>query len=81
MIERLSGDYNRGYTKAIQDLLDVFGYIEDDIRHHKVRFTVNTATRLINTCLINRENLRENRNGFIRYNGQKKDFEWYCKED
>ncbi|GFI32119.1 hypothetical protein IMSAGC013_03518 [Lachnospiraceae bacterium] len=34
MLDKLSGDYIRGYTKAIQDLQEVFTYIQPDLRHH-----------------------------------------------
>lgn len=34
MLERLSGDYIRGYTKAIQDMQEVFTYIQPDLKHH-----------------------------------------------
>lgn len=33
-LDKLSGDYIRGYTKAIQDLQEVFTYIQPDLRHH-----------------------------------------------
>ena len=29
-VERLSGDYNKGYTKAIMDIIEVFDYIPCD---------------------------------------------------
>lgn len=76
-IERLSGDYIRGYTKAIQDITDVFDYIRDDLRRHNVRFNSDTANKLLKTCLMHREQIREDMNGFIRWNANKKDFEWY----
>lgn len=34
MLEKLSGDYIRGYTKAIQDMQEVFTYIQPDLKHH-----------------------------------------------
>lgn len=36
-IEKLSGDFIRGYTKAIQDVSEVFEYVGDDLKYHKKR--------------------------------------------
>lgn len=30
----LSGDFNRGYTKAIMDVAEVFSYIQSDLRQN-----------------------------------------------
>lgn len=76
-MERLSGEYNRGYTKAIQDIQEVFIYIQSDLKHHHKALTAKMSERLLKCCLENRERLRESINGFIRYNGQKQDFEFY----
>lgn len=29
--DRLSADYNKGYTKAIKDIIDIFSYVNEDI--------------------------------------------------
>ena len=39
--------------------------------------TAKMGEKLLNCCLKNREKLRENINGFIRWNKQKEDFEFY----
>lgn len=77
MIEKLSGDYNRGYTKAIQDVTEVFKYVIPDLKHHHINFNAKNSMRLLQIILENRERLRDDWNGFIRYNGIKKDFEWF----
>ena len=78
MFERLSGEYNRGYTKAIQDIIEVFEYIEDDLRHHKKRMNYKLANEILNVCLANRELLRERiGDGFIRYNSRLGGFEYF----
>ena len=77
MIERLSGDYNRGYTKAIMDIQEVFNYIQEDLKWHKKKLTPKLTSQLLNCCLHNRERLRESVNGFIRYNPRTMDFEFY----
>ena len=51
-IEKLSGDFIRGYTKAIQDI-----------------------------SLENRENIREDTNGFIRWNCVTNKFEWFKRSE
>ena len=76
-LPRLSGDYNRGYTKAIQDVQEVFEYIEHDLAHHKKRLNNKLAKELLTCILINREKLREDRNGFIRWNCVTNQFEWF----
>lgn len=35
--EKLSGDFIRGYTKALQDISEVFEYVNNDLKHHKKR--------------------------------------------
>jgi hypothetical protein len=76
-LPRLSGDYIRGYTKAIQDMQEVFNYIESDLTHHKKRLNMKLAKELLACFLTNREKVRENRNGFIRWNCVTKEFEWF----
>lgn len=67
-MERLSGDFNRGYTRAIQDIEDVFVYVQNDLEAHKKRFNFKLIVRLLELFLRYRENFRENRSGFIRWN-------------
>lgn len=76
-MDRLSGDYNRGYTKAIMDIKEVFNYIQPDLLWHKKRLTPKLAVELINCCLDNRERLRESVRGFIRWNSRTQEFEFY----
>lgn len=79
MIEKLSGDYIRGYTKAIQDMQEVFTYIQPDLRSHHKNLTGKLSLSLLACCLENREKLRERWEGFIRFNGHAKTFEWFGK--
>lgn len=76
-LDRLSGDYNRGYTKAIMDMQEIFNYIERDLTYHGKRLNMNLAKELIACFLTNREKVRENRNGFIRWNCVTNKFEWF----
>lgn len=77
----LSGDFNRGYTKAIMDVSEVFSYIQDDLRHHHKNLTAKNASELLKCILQHREQLREQHlsggKGFIRYNGKTQKFEWF----
>ena len=77
MMERLSGDYIRGYTKAIQDITEVFTYIVPDLEHHHLRMNSKQSLKLLKVILENREQLRDDWRGFIRYNGVINDFEWF----
>lgn len=75
---RLSGDFNRGYTKAIRDIMEVFGYIQDDLEHHHKKITAKNSMELLKCCLENRENLRDEvGGGFIRYSNRIPGFEYY----
>lgn len=76
-MERLSGDYNRGYTKAIKDIEDVFVYVQEDLTMHKKRFNFKLIVRLLELFLNNRENFRENRDGFIRWNTKENNLEFF----
>ena len=64
--DRLSADYNKGYTKAIQDIIDVFSYVNEDLTHNKMRMNYKWAVKILQCCLENREKLRDNWDGFIR---------------
>lgn len=78
---RLSGDYNRGYSKAIQDIIEVFDYMNDDLKAHNMRMNYNWAEKILKCCLENREKIRDDRNGFIRTerseNGKRDIVKWY----
>lgn len=77
MLERLSGDYNRGYTRAIQDIQEIFAYSQEDLRRHHKSLSYRLSLALLRCCLENREKLRERRGGFIRFNEQAQGFEWH----
>lgn len=74
---RLSREYNSGYRKAIMDVIEVFSYIEPDLKHHRKGMTFKTAQKLLKCILENREKIRDDWRGFIRFNGKKNDFEWF----
>ncbi len=76
-VEKLSGDFIRGYTKAIQDISEVFEYVGNDLKCHKKRLNDKLAKELLKCVLENRENIREGTNGFIRWNCVTNKFEWF----
>lgn len=75
-MERLSGDFNRGYTKAIMDVREAFAYVQNDLAAHKKQFSFKLIVRLLELFLGNRENFREDRDGFIRWNVREEDLEF-----
>lgn len=77
---RLSSDFNRGYTKAIQDLAKEVKSVQVDLRAHKKNINYKTLEELLSLFLEHRENFRENRDGFIRYNVQKTALEFYTNQ-
>lgn len=80
-IEKLSGEFIRGYTKAIQDISEVFDYVNNDLKCHKKRLNDKLAKELLKCILENRENIREDKNGFIRWNYVTNKFEWFKRSE
>lgn len=58
--------YVQGYTAALQDVLKVFDYIQDDLKRRKRKQDYKTYKEIVNTMLQNRAELRENPDAFIR---------------
>lgn len=84
MYDYLSGDFIRGYTKAIHDIQAIFEYVQLDMRWHNKNLNYKYAVKLLKCILDSRMYLREQDNkvydkmaGFIRYNQSKDDFEYY----
>ena len=75
-MDKLSGDFNRGYTKAIMDAIKIFNSVESDLRHHHKSLTHKKSLELLDCILKNREAIREGRSGFIRCN-QDGNFEFF----
>lgn len=73
MFERLDGGFVSGYTKAIMDIMDVFNYIEDDLRWHKKKITSKTVKEILKCFLENRETFREDQTRYF--------MRWNCKEN
>ena len=78
-LPKLSGEYNKGYTKALMDFQKILNCIVTDLKFHHKNLTAKLTKELIQCCIDNRENLRdyENIDGFIRYNGKTGKFEYY----
>ena len=60
--------YIQGYTAALLDVLDVFEYVQDDLKLHKRRQNDKTYKAIVKCMLENRAALRENPDCFIRCN-------------
>lgn len=82
-LSKLSGEYNRGYTKALMDFQKILDYIVLDLKSHHKNLTTKLAKKLIQCCIENRGNLRdyENIDGFIRYNSKTEEFEYYKPDE
>lgn len=65
-LTRLSGDFNKGYTKAIQDIIEVMNYMNNDLTANHIRMNYNWVVKILKCCLDNREKLRDDWNGFFR---------------
>ena len=82
---KLSGDFNRGYTKAIKDIIDVFLCVNNDLKSHNMRMNYKWVEKILKCCLENREKLRDGWNGFIRTekseSGKRDIVRWYdCRK-
>ena len=66
-MDKLSGEFIRGYTKALRDLEGLLndGLALDLKRHHKT-FNVKTAKEYVRAIIKNREVIREYNDAFIR---------------
>lgn len=80
-MERLSGMYNAGYTKAILDLQDTMRYVDYDLKCHRKKWNYQLIQDVVSLFLDNRESIRENRPGFIRWNTSKCALEWFDKNE
>ena len=80
-MDKLNGAYIRGYTKAIQDIIEVFEYMNDDLTHNNMRMNYKWVQKILKCCLENREKLREDRNGYVRTekseSGKRDIVKWY----
>ncbi len=76
-MERLSGDYVKGYTKAIQDIAEIFEYVQGDLNLHNKRWSEKLIMQLFTVILENREKIREKLDGFIRFNTKLNKFEYF----
>lgn len=63
-------EYVQGYTSALQDVLDTFLYIDDDLRRHRRRRNAKTYQGIVQCMLENRVALREHPDAFIRCTDQ-----------
>lgn len=78
--QKLNGDFNMGYTKAIMDFQDILKYIQPDLSHHKKRLTPKLTEELLICFLDNRARVRDGGAGFIRWNRQKEQFEFFIPD-
>lgn len=72
--ERLSGDYNRGYTQAIQDIMENYEACENDLKRGNKRLTSKLTKKFLKCFLENKAILREKCGGFIFYNLKEEQF-------
>lgn len=77
MLSNLSKDFNDGYRQALLDVQTIFRYVQADLKFHKKTMTGKLADSLIQTIINNRMTLRDNFQGFIRWNNKEQCFEWF----
>ncbi len=82
-LPRLSGEYNRGYTRAIMDIINIVDYVNNDLLFHNKRLNYKLVKELLGIILQYRGELRDAEMGlnagFIRYNHKLKCFEFFDK--
>ena len=78
MFERLSGDYNCGYTKALMDMKDILKGANINLHIYGKKWTPKLLDELMDCCIENRAHLRETEDqGFIRWNCKENKFEYF----
>lgn len=73
---RLSGDFNRGYLRALLDLSETMPPLCDDLLRCRIPLRTKRIREMLGMYLKCREQLREQR-GFLRWNVKEKEFEWF----
>lgn len=77
-VNYLSGDYNRGYTKAILDIIDVIKHVKYDLSMHHKTLNAKLIDELMKLYLDNRAAIRDEiGGGFIRWNCKLNKLEFY----
>ena len=76
-MEKMLPGYSQGYTKAIQDIIRTFNATNNDFILKNKRLTPKLVREMLFCCLDEREKLRKDVDGFIRYNWKDKKFEWF----
>ena len=79
-MERLSGEFNRGYTQALKDLEESLPGVIMDLKYNRKKITPKLMKEYVECCIRHREQLRENLEGFIRWNKQLDGFEYFPGE-
>lgn len=81
-MERIQWGYSDGYRQALLDVAEALDGVFDGMAHFHKRMTQKYAAKFMKCMIDNRMNLRERRDhGFIRYNGQKDDFEYFDRDN
>jgi len=65
-LDKLSGDYIRGFTAGLQKVQEIMQYIESDMKFHKRRMNTKSLMEILNCAIKDREKLRENPEAFVR---------------
>lgn len=80
-MERLSGDFNRGYTAALMDVSSLIPVVVAELK--RVRRVGNLKYWEAAMALIveHRAEMRDKRAGFVRWNFERKELEWYAPEE
>ena len=80
-LPRISREYNEGYSKAIKDIIEVFSYVNNDLKVNHIRMNYSWAEKILKCCLENRAKLRDDWDGFIRTekseSGNRDIIRWY----
>lgn len=77
----LSGDYIRGYTKALMDVQEMFRYLQQDAAFRGKQMNWKKIDQLMKCVIANRDAMRENSKGFFRWNKLHEKFEWFEGKD
>ena len=79
-MEKIATGYNKGYTQALIDLAEYLPALIDDLKLYRVRMTRQRMDDILTLYTAHREGMKLRR-GLVRWNTEKKAFEWYSTED
>lgn len=75
-MEHLNLGYVQGYTQALIDLREHMPILVDDMKRERIPVTKKRIEQILDVYIKHRADIRY-RKGFVRWNRQRKEFEFF----